>query len=203
MKQRMRFLVLVFAWLVMVSQVLPVTPAANSAAPGITSTVFLPFLFGPRDFLDHAFGSNGKVMTDLGNNAYASGLALQSDGRPVVVGNAGTATADFFVARYTSTGALDPSFGSSGVVMMNLGYSESFGTVAIQSDGKIVLVGQVTVSYIGERWGLVRLNPDGTLDASFLGGGKFIDLDTSGGASAVVIQSDGKLVVCGGSGALA
>ena len=68
--------------------------------------------------------------------------------------------------------------------------------MAIQSDGKIVVAG---ISGNGSTSGfaLVRYNSDGSLDTTFNGTGK---VHSGGGATSVVIQSDGKIVAAGGSG---
>ena len=67
--------------------------------------------------------------------------------------------------------------------------------VAIQSDGKIVVVGCCTGHFT-----LVRYNPNGSLDASFSGDGKRAT-DFNGTANAVAIQANGKIVAAGGAGA--
>jgi len=88
-----------------------------------------------------------------------------------------------------------PDFGSKGV------FSDSFngGTnqpiaVTVQTDGKIVVAGEV-----GNFGGFVRLNPNGTLDSSFGSGGvttvRFADIDSI--AVGVGTQTDGKIVGAG------
>src|SRR5262245_721285 len=66
--------------------------------------------------LDPTFGNGGKVITDFANGSGfnsdgASAVAVQSDGKIVV---AGGSDGDFALARYTSAGFLDPTFGSGG-----------------------------------------------------------------------------------------
>lgn len=67
---------------------------------------------------DAGFGSGGKLFTDFGLNEIAYSMALQSDGKILLAGskNSGlppTTNNDFVIARYTTTGALDPTFGGS------------------------------------------------------------------------------------------
>ena len=69
--------------------------------------------------LDSTFGSGGKVVTDFfGRSNGANAIALQSDGKIVVAGDALSATGppDIAVARYNSDGTLDSSFGAGGRV---------------------------------------------------------------------------------------
>lgn len=143
--------------------------------------------------LDPAFGAGGRVQTDFGSTTdYGYGVAIQSDGRIVVVGQTGN---DFALARYNTGGSLDATFGLGGKVATDFsGGMDSGRGVAIQSDGKIVVAGYTTSSFA-----LARYNSDGSLDATFGAGGKvatafFGLLDK---AFAVALQSDGKIVAAG------
>lgn len=68
--------------------------------------------------LDPTFGSEGKVLTDIGSNTpdVAFGMLIQpGDGKAVVVGQTSNgANDDFAIVRYTTAGALDPAFGTGG-----------------------------------------------------------------------------------------
>ncbi len=148
--------------------------------------------------LDSTFGNDGKVTTAIGSDAdYAQSVAIQSDGKIVVVGSSYNGSSyDFAVVRYDTSGNLDSTFGGDGKVITDLwGERNDYAySVAIQSDGKIVAVG-VT----GGDFALVRYNTDGTLDTSFNFLGRvIIDLGSSHDyAQSVAIQSDGKIVAAG------
>lgn len=164
--------------------------------------------------LDLTFSSSGKqtVAFDLGSSKTdsANDVAIDSSGRIVVVGSAlksGTADYDFAVTRLKSDGSIDGSFGASGIqtIPFNLGGNneEEATGVAIDANGKIVIVGRVQRSSTGDfDFGIVRLNSDGSLDTTFNSTGKrtvFFDL---GGtkedeATDVAIDSNGKIVVVG------
>ena len=166
------------------------------------------FPFGNRDFalarynsngtLDTTFGTGGKVTTDFsGNHDWANGLAIQSDGKILTAGVAYDATGnwDFALARYNSDGTLDATFGLDGKVTTELGgrFDEAY-ALALQPDGKIVAAGVARRDFA-----FARYNPDGTLDASF-GIGGTVTIDFSGSsdvASAIAIQSDGRIVAAG------
>ena len=134
----------------------------------------------------------------------ASGVAIQADGRIVVVGTAGQGwDTKFALARYNSDGTLDATFGVKGKVQTGFtSGSDSARGVAIQADGKIVVVGGDGSGHLvpsDTKFALARYNSDGTLDASFGGGGKVTtDFTPWGdGASGVAIQADGRIVVAG------
>jgi uncharacterized delta-60 repeat protein len=93
-----------------------------------------------------------------------------------------------------AAGDLDPSFGSGGIVITRLDPS----AMAIQADGKIVMVGWPDESYDGYDFALTRYNPDGTLDPTFgVGGHVFTDFGGNEAAAALAIQPNGKIVVAG------
>ncbi len=66
--------------------------------------------------LDTSFGVGGKVISNVGSGAEVIGLGLQSDGKIVVAGNfiAASGYGRCVVARYSTLGVLDPSFGTEG-----------------------------------------------------------------------------------------
>lgn len=161
-----------------------------------------------RGDLDPTFGSGGKVTTDFGGSEIGSAVAVQRDGRVVVAGGrADSESDDFVLARYTAKGVLDRSFDGDGKVETDFdGGLDAASDVAIQPDGKIVAAGR---SLFGEAeadgadLALARYNRDGSLDESFGEGGTVLttfEPSNVAGASAVVIQSDGKIIVGGHTG---
>jgi uncharacterized delta-60 repeat protein len=101
-------------------------------------------------------------------------------------------------------GDLDPTFGTGGTVMTDLNHSTDLANaVAVQSDGKLVVVGQTYKDndYSDEDFVVTRYNTNGTLDTTFGSRGR-VRTDFPGLAavpSSVVIQPDGKIVVAGGA----
>jgi uncharacterized delta-60 repeat protein len=157
-------------------------------------------VYGPPGSLDTSF-AGGKVVIPAGaSDDYAYAMALQADGKVVVVGRAAEHRGDFALIRLERDGAPDATFGSGGKVLTDFaGESETALAVAVQADGKLVVAGTTTVAGSGQDFALARYNPDGSLDAGFGAGGKVTtafsgDSDT---AYALVIQPDGKLVVGG------
>lgn len=162
--------------------------------------------------LDTSFGTDGVVTTDINASSrdFVTGMAVQDDGKVVLVGNAspvvgGASEADFALVRYNADGMLDSSFGSGGKVITDISGSSDVpqAGVAVQTDGKLVVAGRATSATPGESFdfAVVRYNSDGSLDTSFDGDGIVTTDFPSGGSEetvgGVAIQSDGKIVVAG------
>jgi uncharacterized delta-60 repeat protein len=154
--------------------------------------------YNPDGSLDMSFAGWGGVMTDFGWSDVASAVAIQPDGKIVAVG-----VGDFMfaVARYNADGSLDASFSEDGKQATSLGGNDGAGGVAVQPDGRIVVVGRHDDgSYGSFDFALARYNPDGSLDASFSGGAVLTDFGRHGPGTDVALQPDGKIVAVGGYG---
>ncbi|MFL6254843.1 MAG: delta-60 repeat domain-containing protein, partial [Pyrinomonadaceae bacterium] len=107
-------------------------------------------------------------------------------------------------APASAAGELDPSFGTGGFVMTDLGGYETADYAAVQPDGRIVVVGgaaQGTGPSLLADVSLLRYRADGALDTAFGNGGKVI-LDfgnTADVPTGVCLQADGKIIVVGTS----
>ena len=142
-------------------------------------------------------GTPGYIVDTNGSEAYD--LAIQSDGKIVVVGI--DSAGDYvYLARYTTAGVLDTTFSTDGYHVDTAG-SAAYG-IAIQTDGKIVVAG-ADAAY--DYMYVARYLSDGLLDTTGNGGSGFNQsgtpgyiIDTTGGAaSGVAMQFDGKIVVTG------
>lgn len=167
-----------------------------------TAIIFSYFLFlqkksnAQNGNLDISFGNGGKVTTTIGTIDKAWSIAIQSDSKIVLGGYTYNGiNYDFALVRYNTNGTLDNSFGNGGIVTTDIDSSEYGYSVAIQSDGKIVLAGSI----VNQDFALVRYHTDGTLDNTFGNGGKVISniAGTSGQGNSIVIQNDGKIVLTG------
>ena len=124
--------------------------------------------------LDPGFSGDGttQVFFDAGGLKadHVTAVALQADGKTVIVGYADgpNGDRDFAVSRLNFDGSLDASFGLNGHVRVafDLGGSKNdeARAVVIQPDGKIVVAGQVDRNNGDIDMGVLRLNSDGTLD---------------------------------------
>jgi uncharacterized delta-60 repeat protein len=177
-----------------------------------TSVDFSLVRYNTNGSLDISFGSFGRVTTDFGsaNGGIVSGLAIQPDGRIIAAGQAEipvvTGGSEYFaLARYTTNGALDASFGSGGEVITQVGFdTANVKSVALQPDGKIVAAG---LSLIGtnDQYAVVRYNPDGSLDNSYGTGGEVLVSFDDGGSdsgAAVALDQTGRAVVVGNANGL-
>jgi len=121
---------------------------------------------------DPAFGTGGAVTVDFGGGddvPYA--LAIQGDGRIVVAGTstlAGTPRAA--LARLTTGGVLDPTFGTAGKVVSSFASITSARDVALQSDQRILIVGETGSSFFPDAY-VARYTIAGVLDPTFGTGG--------------------------------
>ena len=105
--------------------------------------------------LDETFGGGGLLTTP--DSGAPSAVAFQPDGRIVAVGNAGS---DFALARYNTDGTFDTSFSDDGKQITDFGGSDFTGDVALQPDGKIVVVGG-TWGATGVNFALARYHGTG------------------------------------------
>jgi uncharacterized delta-60 repeat protein len=103
--------------------------------------------------LDTAFGAGGLMQIDFGSCCQsANKVLLQSNGKIVAVGYANTeaSDSDFLLARLTSSGSLDPTFGAGGKVRTSFGDLNGGANGAALQGGKIVAVGFQATS--GDRF---------------------------------------------------
>jgi uncharacterized delta-60 repeat protein len=154
--------------------------------------------------LDPTFGTSG--IAAAGSNIRLFGTAVQSNGDLVAVGVSNpTNGPDVVLERFTTSGALDPSFGTGGVVhgptvTGSLGAGSLGRAVAIQSSGQIVVVGSSTSPDGSATSGIVveRFNANGSLDTSFGSGGVVNALGSqSGVGDGVALQSNGQILATG------
>jgi len=163
--------------------------------------------YRPGGRLDTTFSGDGKVFTRLGNVlSQAYSVAIQPNGKIVISGqscNSYMHICDAAVVRYNANGSLDTTFSGDGKVIVDSGGDDngSYGGLAIQPDGKIVIVGYMWNGSDNDM-AIYRLNPNGALDTTFSGNGRARVGFGSGRwdtARAVVIHPDGKISVAGHS----
>lgn len=178
-------------------------PDGKIVIAGGVELSFILVRFNADGSLDNTFDGDGKVITDFSEYGFPTDMALQSDGKIVVVGQSYSPVSfspTFTVVRYNTNGSLDASFDGDGIVITDLSpTAERANSVAIQSDGKIVVAGYAQHSMGINGFALVRYLSNGSLDNTFDGDGKLItDVDPLYGiAGAIAIQNDGKIVAGG------
>ncbi|HSA58441.1 MAG TPA: calcium-binding protein [bacterium] len=152
--------------------------------------------------LDTSFGGgDGIVTTPIGSGLdRATSMVVLPDGRIVLHGFSGPGNL-FALARYNPDGTPDVSFDGDGKILIPLssGVDEGSG-LAVQADGKILAFGNADVGGGNKDLFLVRLNPNGSLDAGFGGGDGIVSMDAGtvqDGTGAIALQPDGKIVGVG------
>jgi uncharacterized delta-60 repeat protein len=183
---------------------------AGGSTVGSTST-FAVARYNANGTLDNTFGQSGTITTSIDGSDRTgddgSSVVLQPDGKIVVAGTCHVSSgSQFAVARFTSSGALDHSFGSNGSVRIRITGSDGTFDVcpagALQPDGRIV-VGGMSANGSNLRFAAARLTPDGLADSSWgSGGSAAIQINGALGAdlgTTVAVQPNGKIVMAGSS----
>ncbi|HEX7507186.1 MAG TPA: hypothetical protein VF550_10470 [Polyangia bacterium] len=162
---------------------------------------------------DTTFGQSGRAHagTTTVSLAGCAAAAVQSDGKIVVAGwgESTTSGADYALARFTSVGALDATFGTAGFTTTNfkasatsVGEDDKILSLAILTDGRILAGGEMLINgpYTNGRASFARYLSTGALDTTFAGTGIMtLDLSTllppGGGslfdATSLVVTSTG------------
>jgi uncharacterized delta-60 repeat protein len=160
--------------------------------------------FLPDGNIDNTFGDGGMTASMEGN--YVS--IQKNSNQSIVIG--GTSNPgqtgpdlDFMVTQYNASGTSDLNFNNGSPVTVDFGYLADKGCdIAVQADDKILISGYLTNTYPVFDFAIARINPDGSPDTTFGNNGMVItDLDDSRDyARCMVIQPDGKILVCGDTG---
>ena len=184
-----------------------IQPDGQAVVAGTSGGMFVQ-RFNPNCTPDSSFnGGKPALASPLGSGAIGNGVAVAPNGSIVASGSApftdptgeSTRTA---VARFTSGGALDSSFGSGGAEVIDHGLHYATATaVAVQSDSKLVLAGdwrdpgdEVTSGWIE------RLTAAGQDDPTFASSGVYFYGSSGSGYAAfnaLAIQTDGKILAAG------
>lgn len=150
---------------------------------------------------DTSFSSDGKYQLSFDQDDLFQDIAIQTDGKIVAVGTSdwGHPEGDLLVARFTTAGSLDTTFGGGdGWVRTDFSNQDRGFGVEIQTNGKIVVVGSCDNTSDGL---VARFTTAGALDTTFSGDGKICQ-DHGGDTELfrdVVIQADGKIFAAGNS----
>jgi uncharacterized delta-60 repeat protein len=172
---------------------------------------FLLIRYNPDGSLDPTFGIGGSVgtITVGSNDAYGNALVQQNGGKLVIAGTVFSqlnltaqlnSTAFIKLNRYNADGSSDNTFGVRGAVGTRHRRDAEATALVQQSDGKLVAAGGASEpSFFG--FALARYSPNGSRDKAFGRRGLVVTRvgETPATASALLQQSDGKLVAAGGA----
>lgn len=169
-----------------------------------TASYFMLARYQASGELDPTFGDGGQATATFENSAYAANaIALQPDGKILVVGEFGSTNTQVAMARFEADGTPDSSFGFFGWVRTDVKAEpgrDVAESIALQPDGRIVVAGWTRYnSGLAIDFLLLRYKSDGSLDSTFGVHGQVI---TGFGTNEdkgldVVVQPDGKIVVVG------
>lgn len=157
---------------------------------------------------DLSFGDEGKVVASFGDTlAICESMALLPDGRILLVGEKHNDINNYWpmAVMLFADGAVDPSFGDSGVALFpEAAFTRSYiNDVQVEEDGKIVLGGYRETSIHSQRgWALWRFSPGGEPDLSFgPNGSASIHMGDNNGyderINKIRIQPDGSVIAVG------
>jgi uncharacterized delta-60 repeat protein len=170
----------------------------NIIVSGDSGSDFGVARYTPSGVLDTTFGSAGITTINFyGGADMSGGLKVLSDNSIIVGGTATNGGVNFALAKLYANGVLDTTFGTGGKADVNLPTltNESVKDIAIQSNGKIIVVGY------GDNgmWAptLVRFTANGILDSTFGASGISIVNFNSGGPYSAEVQPDDKIVIAG------
>jgi uncharacterized delta-60 repeat protein len=147
---------------------------------------------------DPSFGGDGRAVASLLYGVPAD-MAIDAQGRIVVVGVMPRMMTWSFVARFNPDGSLDQSFGSGGFVWTDAREGEAFSSVAIDRAGRIVIGGSARKLGPAVDFTIVRLLENGQPDAGFDGDGR-MTVDTGGSGDLgydLALDRQGRILLAG------
>jgi uncharacterized delta-60 repeat protein len=194
-----------YGWSVAIQQDGKIILAGESFGPNFHHHFALA-RYNTNGSLDSQFGTHGIVTTDLKpSSEHGHSVVIQPDGKIIVGGDAYIGSdLRFALARYKTDGSMDSSFGTNGLVITALQSQDHGYSVALQSDGRIVLAGHSWEEGKTETdFALARYKTDGTVDNSFGNAGLVItNVAGSEQGHSVSIQADGKILLGGYNGSI-
>ena len=128
---------------------------------------------------DNTFNFNPNTYISLNK------ILIQPDGKILVSGLSGNS---YRLARLSGDGTFDPVFSNNAV------FNSTISAIVLQPDGKIIVGGYFSTCNAAAAAGIVRLNPDGTVDATLNSGSGFSNMNN---VRTMALRTDAKIVVGG------
>ena len=171
------------------------------------SNNFLLARYNTNGTMDASFGSGGFMQLDLVHGStldegYA--VDVQPDGKIVIGGTAKPpfgSNGSFAMMRVDASGAIDPTFGTNGVVIDTpwVSGNQIIKDLAVLSSGKIMIAGSIDDSTFQSVFCVGRFNSNGTLDSTFGTNGtvKLHFGSSSSEATSLTMLPNGKFLAAG------
>lgn len=168
---------------------------ANYLNEGKSTGVLFKINQGQR--IEGGFGNNGFI-TDFGSNYFtAKSLAVDDQGRVIVIGDTMSSSSDIQISRYTSDGKLDKTFGSEGWVKIDTSGNDYAAKVAVHN-GQIYFGGYTNTAGKEMDFLVGKLTANGQRDTSYgINGVSITPIIEKEQLIDMAIQQDGKLVATG------
>ena len=156
---------------------------------------------------DNTFSGDGRLYMPTcappsgSGGSDAAAVVIQADGKILVAGSCHAApNSRAVLVRFLPDGALDGEFGTGGIAYLP-GAPGTGGTrahaIGLQSDGRIVVGGQIGVNTFPPRALVMRVNVDGTLDTTFAADGYHVADAEESWYLALEVMSDDRIVAAG------
>ncbi len=152
---------------------------------------------------DTSFGVGGTASVDFGGDDFGQAIAVDGKGRVLVAAivyppQGGPSAIG--VVRLTPNGAVDPTFGNNGRRRVAFPDGFSFPTDIVVRPGGVAVAGVASIS-IGRKVAVAALTPNGALDTSFSGDGRFTyGEDDERTEAFAIVRRQGELLVAGTQG---
>lgn len=160
-------------------------------------TFFLITRFTADGSLDSTYGSEGKTVLQIPflDQSFLKAAAIQKDGKCLLSGygwyNYFDPVYSGVIARLDVDGSIDSTFGLNGFVQVSQNKMGTYGSMAVQTDKKIVVIGGP-----GKTPSITRLLENGAVDMSF-GVNGYVYTSDKYAFFTCKLQADGKIVIAG------
>ncbi|MFN8154722.1 MAG: T9SS type A sorting domain-containing protein [Bacteroidia bacterium] len=169
---------------------------------GVSGTNLLVFRIDSTGVLDPSFNTTGYNSFTFGSGSDLADMDIDSNNAIVVVGQVGSSSSSFAVARLTSAGILDNTFGTGGKFTATItGYSCTATSIHIQNDNRIIAGGYADITGQGSNFIAARVTDAGALDLTFNGTG-YVQTPIITGAvdelgNGMAVMNDGRILMTG------
>ena len=124
--------------------------------------------------VDHSFGTNGYVRTNIEIEDNVQAITFAPDGKILLAGNGYIYPPDFsffhsdvLLARLNTDGSFDASFGQQGKIIIDKAPNDFVGALQVQNDNKIIFTRYESSGGNSQSIFIERVNADGSTDNNF------------------------------------